>query len=236
MDEADCGSSGLTSTAQDLAAFLQMLLNGGSYGGRQILSPASVAAMTRHQVDTGIPWILPWITPTTGKRIEIDLSGGGYGYGLYIFGAGDRFRANGSLASLSAFGHPGNGGSFVWADPERELVGVYLSVSPRLHRDLPYELRPVPERRTRRDHRLEWFLIWFHRGTRRGSSASARLFPSLCVGRSNSAVFRAKFVTPPPRRNDIIPSHQLAFASASGLVTRTGLPSRKASAFSTLCG
>ena len=137
LDERDSGSSGVTSTAQDLAAFFQMLLNGGSYGGRQILSPASVAAMTRHQVDTGIPWILPWISPTTGNRIEIDLSGGGYGYGLYIFGAGDRFTANGSLASLSAFGHAGNGGCFVWADPERDLVGVYLSVSPRLRRDLP---------------------------------------------------------------------------------------------------
>ena len=42
---------------------------------------------------------------------------------------------NGSLASLSAFGHVGNGGSCFWADPDRDVVGVYLSVSPRLHRD-----------------------------------------------------------------------------------------------------
>ena len=67
--------------------------------------------------------------------MEIDISGGGYGYGLYIFRAGDRFRANGALASLSAFGHLGNGGTCVWADPEREVVGIYLSVSPRVRRD-----------------------------------------------------------------------------------------------------
>ena len=29
----------------------------------------------------------------------------------------------------------GNGGTYMWADPEREVVGVYLSVSPRVHRD-----------------------------------------------------------------------------------------------------
>ena len=51
FDEIDQGSGGLASTTRDLAAFLQMLLNEGSYGGRRILSPASVAAMTRDQVE-----------------------------------------------------------------------------------------------------------------------------------------------------------------------------------------
>ncbi len=37
---------GLYSTAPDLGALLQMMLNGGAYDGRRILSPASVAAMT----------------------------------------------------------------------------------------------------------------------------------------------------------------------------------------------
>jgi CubicO group peptidase (beta-lactamase class C family) len=135
FDEADWGASGAASTARDLAAFLQMLLNRGSYGGRQILSPASVAAMTRHQVGTAIPSIIPWINGATGERVDIELSGGGYGYGLFIFAAGDRFQSNGALASLSAFGHIGHGGAYIWADPERELVGVYLSVSPQVHRD-----------------------------------------------------------------------------------------------------
>jgi CubicO group peptidase (beta-lactamase class C family) len=135
-DEADWGAAGCASTAGDLAVFLQMLLHHGSYGDRQILSRASVAAMTRQQVDTAIPWIIPWINPA-GERIEIDLSrGGGYGYGLYIFRPGDRFVANGSLVSGSGFGHLGSGGSCLWADPEQDVIGVYLSVSPRLHRDL----------------------------------------------------------------------------------------------------
>jgi serine-type D-Ala-D-Ala carboxypeptidase len=134
-DEADLGASGVASTARDLAMFLQMLLNRGSYGGRQILSPASVAAMARHQVHTTIPWIVPRTNRATGERMDFEFTGGGYGYGLYIFGAGDRFGSNGVLASLSAFGHMGNGGAYMWADPEREVIGVYLSVSPGLHRD-----------------------------------------------------------------------------------------------------
>jgi len=135
-DELDGGAGGAASTARDLAVFLQMLINRGAYDGKRILSEASVAAMTRHQVDTSIPRINSSISPVSGKRMDFEYRGGGYGYGLFIYGAGDRFRTNGALASLSAFGHIGYGGACIWADPERELVGVYLSVSPRLLRDL----------------------------------------------------------------------------------------------------
>src|SRR5947209_7693959 len=41
------GHAGLFSTADDLAVYCQMLLNGGVYGGVRILSPMTVAAMTR---------------------------------------------------------------------------------------------------------------------------------------------------------------------------------------------
>jgi len=132
--ELGLASSSAASTARDLAAFLQMILSRGSYGGRQILSRASVAAMTRHQVDNSIPRIMPVFR--NGKRLDFEFRGGGYGYGLFIFGAGDRFMANGALASLSAFGHVGYGGGSMWADPEHEVVGIYLSVAPRFVRDI----------------------------------------------------------------------------------------------------
>ncbi len=132
--ELGLGAGGAASTARDLAAFLQMLLNRGSYGGRRILSRASVDAMTRHQVDNSIPRIMPVFR--NGKRLDFEFRGGGYGYGLFIFGAGDRFMANGALASLSAFGHVGYGGVSMWADPEHEVVGIYLSVAPRFVRDI----------------------------------------------------------------------------------------------------
>jgi serine-type D-Ala-D-Ala carboxypeptidase len=133
--ELGFASGSAASTARNLAAFLQMLLNRGSYRGRQILSRASVAAMTRHQVDNSIPRIMPVLR--NGKRVDFEfLGGGGYGYGLFLFGLGDRFMANGALNSLSAFGHSGYGGAYMWADPEHEVVGIYLSVAPRFVRDM----------------------------------------------------------------------------------------------------
>jgi serine-type D-Ala-D-Ala carboxypeptidase len=134
LDEMDLGAGGASSTAKDLATFAQMLLNRGSYDGRRVLSAASVHAMTRHQVDRTIPWIFPWINPATGERSDVTFQPGGYGYGLAIFGEGDRFSKNGSLLSLNAFGHIGNGGMCFWADPVHEVLGVYLSVSPRYQR------------------------------------------------------------------------------------------------------
>ena len=44
------GGGGLQSTAGDYLRFAQMLLNGGSFDGRQYLSPATVALMTSNQV------------------------------------------------------------------------------------------------------------------------------------------------------------------------------------------
>lgn len=44
------GGGGLQSTAGDYLRFAQMLLNGGSFNGRQYLSPATVALMTSNQV------------------------------------------------------------------------------------------------------------------------------------------------------------------------------------------
>jgi CubicO group peptidase (beta-lactamase class C family) len=136
FDEMDLGANGATSTARDLAAFLQMLLNRGGYDNKRVLSPASVAAMTRHQVDASIPWMMRRLSPTTGEPMETTFSGGGYGFGMFIFGPGDRFRPNGALQSRSAFGHMGYACAYIWADPEYDLLGVFLGVAPKLVRDL----------------------------------------------------------------------------------------------------
>ena len=130
IDAMDWAGSGATSTAADLAAFFQMLMNGGRYGERRILSRASVATMTRAQTSSGIELIAPGINSFLVS---------GYGFGLFKFGDGDRFRINGSLTSQSAIGHGGAGGACVWADPAQELVGVYLCVSPRNMRDQLYD-------------------------------------------------------------------------------------------------
>ena len=135
-DALDSGSSGVSSTARDLTVFAQMLLNSGTYGDRRILSRASVIAMTRPQIDTNIAQLMSSVDPVTGERKDYKTNRGGYGFGFAVLAEGDRYRINGSLASVSAFGHGGLGGTHFWADPDQDLAGAYFSVSPRWDRNL----------------------------------------------------------------------------------------------------
>lgn len=99
------GHAGLFSNAQDLAVIMQMLLNDGSYGGRQYLQPATVAAFTtRYEGDTrrGIGFDMAECNPA-------------------------RKRNCARAVSKRAFGHVGFTGTAVWADPENDLIYVFLS-------------------------------------------------------------------------------------------------------------
>ena len=90
--------SGVYSTARDMAIFGQMFLNGGIYGDARILSPPTVAAMTRNQ----IPGIAASVRGETYAE-------GLWGYGWNIYGGEDWKRFPGTLMSPEAFNHPGAG-------------------------------------------------------------------------------------------------------------------------------
>ena len=64
------GGGGLVSTAGDWHSFARMLLAGGSAGGRQLLSPASVRQMTTDQ-----------LTPSQRDAGRLFLEGQGWGFG-----------------------------------------------------------------------------------------------------------------------------------------------------------
>lgn len=135
------GGSGMHASARDIAVFAQMLLNGGTYDGQRVLSGASVQAMRRNQVPEGVPSIWERLGPD-GKPMTPGLFAGGYGYGLFPFLDTVTPYFNGGLASPSSFSHSGYGGIYFWADPERDLVGVYLSVARRnLEDDLTADWR-----------------------------------------------------------------------------------------------
>lgn len=76
------GSGSLLSTARDYAAFYQMLLDGGIYGGRRLLSRRSVDEMTRLQTEA---------LAATER----------YGYGLRIRDDGNRFEHSGSAGTFA---------------------------------------------------------------------------------------------------------------------------------------
>jgi uncharacterized protein YbbC (DUF1343 family)/CubicO group peptidase (beta-lactamase class C family) len=105
------GHAGLFSTADDLAIYCQMILNGGQYNGVRILSPMSVAMMT--------------------KPRAVSEDGGARGLGWDI---ATSFSSNrGDLFPLGSFGHTGFTGTSFWIDPSSETFVVFLSN--RVHPD-----------------------------------------------------------------------------------------------------
>ncbi|SFG72739.1 beta-glucosidase [Algoriphagus hitonicola] len=99
------GHAGLFGKANDLAVMMQLMLNQGYYGELSLLKPATVAAFTQRQsTQSRRGW--GWDKP------EPELGKGG--------SAGD-------LAPKTTFGHTGFTGTCVWADPENNLIYVFLS-------------------------------------------------------------------------------------------------------------
>ncbi len=98
------GHAGLFGNATDLAAVFQMLLQHGSYGGRHYLDSSTIDLFTSRQF--------------TGNRR-------GLGF--------DRPQSPGEEgpacrdASPRSFGHTGFTGTYVWADPDEQLIIVFLS-------------------------------------------------------------------------------------------------------------
>ncbi|MEZ4857715.1 MAG: glycoside hydrolase family 3 N-terminal domain-containing protein [Flavobacteriaceae bacterium] len=99
------GHAGLFGNANDVAKMMQMYLWKGSYGGKQYLKPQTLDAFNtcyfcEDNVRRGVGFDKPQLGesgPTCG------------------------------CVSLTSFGHSGFTGTFTWADPEEEIVYVFLS-------------------------------------------------------------------------------------------------------------
>jgi serine-type D-Ala-D-Ala carboxypeptidase len=109
-------ASSALSTAQALAIFGQMFLNRGAYGSAGLLSPASVAAMTRNQI--------PGVRSTFLEEVFPEASWA-FGWGVH----GSKTNLVARLSSASSFEHSESGGAFFRVDPTNDLVGVYLSAT-----------------------------------------------------------------------------------------------------------
>src|SRR5438876_5094671 len=113
------GHAGLFSTADDLATFCQMLLNGGVFNGVRILGPMTIATMTR-----------PHAVAENG-------SARGLGWDI-----ASSFSANkGDLFPLGSFGHTGFTGTSIWIDPASDTFVIFLSN--RVHPDGKGDVEPL---------------------------------------------------------------------------------------------
>lgn len=99
------GHAGLFSSAGDLAQLMQMLLQGGHYGGQQYLKGETITNFTmRH--------------PRSSRR--------GIGFDLQELNPNQTANLA-SEASTNTFGHLGFTGTAVWADPDEDLIYIFLS-------------------------------------------------------------------------------------------------------------
>jgi len=104
------GGAGLSSTAYDYALFCQMLISGGEYNGKRILSPHSIRLMTQNQIGD-IPM---WGNPNNPNKF-------GLGFGVYT-------EKSESLSPVYAgtFDWAGMFASHFWVDPKAKVVAVFM--------------------------------------------------------------------------------------------------------------
>jgi uncharacterized protein YbbC (DUF1343 family)/CubicO group peptidase (beta-lactamase class C family) len=118
----EAGHAGLFSTADDLARYCQMILNGGILDGERVLSPSTVALMTKPNV----------VTETGDTR--------GLGFDM-----NSSFSSNrGEFFPLGSVGHTGFTGTGIWIDPISETFYVFLSN--RVHPDGKGDVTPLRAR------------------------------------------------------------------------------------------
>lgn len=101
------GGAGLSSTAQDYAIFLQMMLNKGTYNGVRFLSRTSVETLMTNQI--GDLW-----------------AGGPKDFGLAFSVVNENGVALGGEGSLGTFDWGGYFNTQYFADPQNQLIGILM--------------------------------------------------------------------------------------------------------------
>lgn len=114
------GHAGLFSTAGDIAAFAQMILNGGIYAHHRLLSRATIDEFTARRTIGDSARALGWDVPSEPS-------------------------SSGRYFSGKTFGHMGFTGTSLWIDPERCLFVILLTnrVNPTRANEKIRQVRPA---------------------------------------------------------------------------------------------
>jgi CubicO group peptidase (beta-lactamase class C family) len=113
------GGSGLVSTTQDYARFLQMIVNEGTLDGKRYLTPQSVRRMRQNEVAPA----------TQVKPSAYYFPGAGFGYGLG-FGVRVTPGDDGVPGFLGELAWGGAAGTYFWVYPDQDMVMLFMVQSP----------------------------------------------------------------------------------------------------------
>lgn len=100
------GHAGVFSNANDIAKIMQMYLQKGYYGGQRYLKPETIQKFNlRYYANEGVRKGVGFDKPQLDENV----------------------KSTCGCVSQSSFGHSGFTGTYTWADPESEIVYVFLS-------------------------------------------------------------------------------------------------------------
>ncbi len=106
------GGGGLVSTISDYLVFCQMLLNGGEFDGKRILSPKTIELMTMDHL--------------ASQGSVFGRGGTGFGLGVSVM---SNLAEKGELGSNGMYMWGGAAGTKFFIDPTEKLIGIFMTQS-----------------------------------------------------------------------------------------------------------
>lgn len=110
------GGEGLVSTMSDYSNFCRMLLNGGVFNGKRIISQKSIDLMTRKYSDSY----------PIEEYADIRKLGFYFGFSLFVL---ENPEIDGTNSSKGIYGWSGYHNTHFWIDPEKNLYALFMSRS-----------------------------------------------------------------------------------------------------------
>jgi methyl acetate hydrolase len=117
------GDGGLYSTVEDYGRFVRMLLNGGTFNGRRILSESSVTMMGQNAIGSVVLDLQPDADKQRTRPFPLGAAKDKFGLGFQIAAddpATKGFRSPGSMSWAGIFN------TEFWVDPVKHIGGVHM--------------------------------------------------------------------------------------------------------------
>ncbi|CAM3882108.1 serine hydrolase domain-containing protein [Litorimonas haliclonae] len=108
---------GLVSTLEDYAKFAELMLEGGTYNGVQILEPETVKTMMSNQMDPDDTFMMPWLGGETGA---------GFGYGGSVQTSVTPKQVEKSGRQVGQWGWSGLARTTFYVDPKNDAFGIMM--------------------------------------------------------------------------------------------------------------